>query len=101
MFANTPSPPYYAVIFTSKRTYGDHGYGEISDHILDIVKNQPGFLGLESVRSEIGITVSYWKDIESIKAWSENVEHQKAKDLGKSIWYKDYRVRICKVEKEY
>ncbi len=101
MFAKTPTPPYYAVIFTSKRTEGDQGYGKMSDHIVELAKKQAGFLGFESARNEIGITVSYWKDLESIKAWSENEGHMEAKGLGKSRWYEDYRIRICKVEKEY
>lgn len=97
----TPDPPYYAVIFTSKRTEGDLGYSEMSDKIETLVKNQPGFLGMESARNEIGITVCYWKDMESIRLWSANMEHGKAKLLGKEKWYQSYRVRISKVEFEY
>lgn len=97
----TPKPPYYAVIFTSKRTEGDLGYNEMSDRIEEIVKNQPGFLGMESARNEIGITVSYWKDLESIRLWSGNSEHQLAKKNGIEKWYHAYRVRISKVEFEY
>lgn len=97
----TPKPPYYAVIFTSKRTAGDLGYNEMSDRIEALVKNQPGFLGMESARNEIGITVCYWKDMESIRQWSENQEHQAAKKAGIEKWYEAYRVRISKVEFEY
>lgn len=77
--AQTPAPPYYAVIFTSKRTELDQGYNEMSDRIEALVKDQPGFLGMESARNELGITVCYWKDMASIKSWSENVEHREAK----------------------
>lgn len=97
----TPPPPYYAAIFTSKRTTGDLGYNEMSNLIEALVKNQPGFLGMESARNEIGITVSYWKDMESIRLWSENQKHQEAKQFGKEKWYEAYRVRISKVELEY
>lgn len=101
MYANTPKPPYYAVIFTSKRTDGDNGYNDMSDKIEALVKKQPGYLGMESARDDIGITVCYWSDLESIEKWSKNEEHRKAKDKGRSAWYKNYKVRISKVEIEY
>ena len=99
--AQTPPPPYYAVIFTSIKNTGDKGYSEMSNRIEALVKNQPGFLGMESARNELGITVCYWKDMASIKKWSENIEHQKAKKQGQEKWYASYRVRISKVEIEY
>ena len=101
MFANTPKPPYYAVIFTSVRSEGDKGYKDMSDKIEALVKEQPGFLGMESARNELGITVCYWQDMESIMKWSENLDHTEAKNKGKALWYDSYRVRISKVEVEY
>lgn len=101
MFANTPQPPYYAVIFTSLRTEGDNGYNKMSDKIEALVKEQPGYLGMETARNEIGITVCFWKDMDSIKEWSKNLKHQEAKNKGRSLWYDDYKVRISKVEIEY
>ena len=99
--AKTPAPPYYAVIFTSKRSDGDQGYNKMSERMEDLVKDQPGFLGMESARNELGITVCYWKDMASIKNWSQNLEHQEAKRKGQEKWYASYRVRISKVEFEY
>ncbi|MCB1755624.1 MAG: antibiotic biosynthesis monooxygenase [Gammaproteobacteria bacterium] len=99
--ANTPKPPYYAVIFTSHRTDGDHGYGEMASRMVELASTQPGFLGLESAREDVGITVSYWSDLDSIKAWKKNAEHQAAQKKGREEWYSKYRVRISKVEREY
>jgi heme-degrading monooxygenase HmoA len=99
--AQTPTPPYYAVIFTSKRTARDQDYNKMSDRMEALVKNQPGYLGMESARNELGITVCYWKDMASIQSWSENLEHQEAKKQGQEKWYESYRVRISKVEFEY
>lgn len=101
MYADTPKPPYYAVIFTSKLKDSPDGYDQMSDHIEDMIKDQDGYLGMESARNEIGITVCYWKDIDSIKKWSENLDHKIAKEKGKAKWYDSYRVRISKVEIEY
>ena len=101
VIANTPTPPYYAVIFTSLRTKGDQGYGEMADRMVELAQQQPGFLGIESAREEVGITVSYWADIASIKRWKADSEHLAAQKLGRSTWYADFKVRIAKVERDY
>ena len=101
LIANTPRPPYYAVIFTSVRTEGDNGYRKIADRMLQLASRQTGFLGVESVREEMGITVSYWSDLDSIKQWKENIEHRDAQKRGREKWYSSFRVRILKVEREY
>ena len=98
--ANTPEPPYYAVIFTSIRTNGDNGYGEAAKQMLDLASNQPGFLGFETARQEIGISVSYWTSLAAIKAWKENAEHRAIQEKARE-WYSSFRVRVCMVEKEY
>lgn len=95
------SKPYYAVIFTSKRTENSDGYSQMSDWMGELATKQPGFLGIDSAQSEIGITVSYWESLEAIKAWKENSDHLKAQEKGKKQWYSNYSVRIAKVEREY
>ncbi|WCN10876.1 antibiotic biosynthesis monooxygenase family protein [Marinomonas mediterranea] len=101
LIANTPKPPYYAVIFTSLRTEEESGYGQMADRMLELASKQTGFLGVESAREEVGITVSYWSDLESIKQWKANVEHQKAQKLGHEKWYSSFKTRISKVERDY
>ena len=101
MIAKTPKPPYYAVIFTSTRTDGDRGYSKMADYMLDLAQQQEGFLGIESAREALGLTVSYWRDLESIKSWKENSEHLIAQEKGREEWYKSYKTRIAKVERDY
>ncbi len=101
MISKTPVPPYYAVIFTSLRTDGDHGYDKTANRMVELVQKQKGFLGLETARSEIGITVSYWKTLEAIQEWKNNLEHLTAQKNGKEKWYAAYKIRICKVERDY
>lgn len=101
MISKTPPPPYYAVIFTSSRTDGDGGYSQMADKIVELAAKQEGFLGIESAREEIGITVSYWKDLDSIKNWKNNVDHLEAQEKGKMDWYASFKVRIAKVERDY
>ena len=96
-----PKPPYYAVIFTSVRTNKDEGYSEMAKRMVDLARQQEGYLGHESAREEIGITVSYWRDPESVRKWKEHAEHILAREKGRSDWYKWFRVRIAKVEHDY
>jgi len=101
MIAQTPAPPYYAVIFTSLRTDGDNGYAEMAQKMEELAKLQPGYLGFEAAREEIGVSVSYWSSLEAIKNWKANMEHMEAQNLGKKKWYEHYKVRICRVERDY
>lgn len=98
--AATPEPPYYAVIFTSLRTEGDQGYAETARRMMELARLQPGFLGVESARDGLGITVSYWTSLDAIRAWKEHAEHRLAQQRGRD-WYAAFRVRVCRVEREY
>ena len=98
--AKTPKPPYYAVIFTSIRADDDPAYGDTAKRMVALASQQPGFLGFETARQEIGISVSYWTSLEAIQAWKEHLEHRAAQKRAKE-WYRNFRVRVCRVEKEY
>ena len=101
LIAKTPKPPYYAVLFTSVRTEIDDGYADMAVRMLDLAKKQPGFLGVESVREQLGITVSYWTDLDSIRAWKHNLEHREAQKFGREKWYSVFKVRVAKVEQDH
>lgn len=103
MIVNTPPPPYYTVIFTSTRTEVDEGYTELNEELWEDAQKLDGFIGAESLRGEdgFGVTVLYFKDMETIGQWARYQKHIGAKELGKSKWYKDHRVRIARVEREY
>ena len=93
--------PYYAVIFTSRKKPDNNGYSETADHMEELARQQPGFIGIEHAQSEISITISYWESPEAIAAWKANVDHQEAQQRGRKDWYECYQVRVCKVEREY
>lgn len=102
MLAPTPDPPYTAVIFTSTRTDGDRGYAVMTQRMLELASQQPGYLGVEAARSDgIGITVSYWVDEAAAAAWKQVAEHLVAQERGREVWYSDYRVRIATVTRAY
>ena len=100
--AETPEPPYTAVIFTSTRTPGDNGYARMLDRMEDLAAEQPGYLGLESVKDGLsGITVSYWRDESDAAAWKQVAEHLVAQQRGQQVWYDAYRVRVATVGRDY
>ncbi|CRM15952.1 MULTISPECIES: antibiotic biosynthesis monooxygenase family protein [Pseudomonas] len=102
MIAKTPTPPYYAVIFSSLRTEGDQGYAQAATRMVELARAQPGFLGVESAREEgLGITVSYWSSEAAILAWKQQAEHRQVREQGRSLWYTAFQTRVCKVERDY
>ena len=101
MIAATPSPPYYAVIFTNLRTDIDEGYGEMAEEMVRLAELQPGYLGHESVRNGLGITISYWQSLEAIKNWKAHTDHFVAQKYGREKWYAAFKTRIALVERDY
>jgi heme-degrading monooxygenase HmoA len=99
--ATTPPPPYTAVIFTSLRTEGDNGYAAMATRMESLAREQPGYLGIESAREGFGITVSYWVDDAAARAWKEVAQHLVAQRRGRDAWYRDYRVRVATVTRDY
>jgi heme-degrading monooxygenase HmoA len=99
--AQTPRPPYYAVVFSSRRTAADaEGYAVMAARMEELARQQPGFLGIESVRDAngCGITVSYWESLEAVRTWGQHVEHRVAQEQGRERWYETFRLRVCRVE---
>lgn len=101
MIADTPSPPYYAVIFTSVKKDNPVGYAEMAEAMYALAAQQPGFLGVESARETVGITVSYWENPAAIHQWKQHADHLMAQKLGREQWYSAYKTRICRVERAY
>lgn len=111
-----PEPPYYAVIFVSRRpsspssspaavTPQDHSneYDQTATRMVQLAEGQPGFLGLDSARNPdgLGITVSYWSSLEAIAAWRQHAEHRLAQDRGNREWYLHYELHVARVERSY
>jgi len=102
--AQTPEPPYFAVIFTSLRTETDEsGYAAMAAEMDALARRQPGFLGVESTRGvdRLGITVSYWASEEAILAWKRVADHLGAQRIGRERWYANYTLRVARVERSY
>ncbi|WP_339708014.1 antibiotic biosynthesis monooxygenase [Algoriphagus aquimarinus] len=101
MIAVTPQPPYYAVIFTNIRTEIEEGYAATSLEMVRLAEDQEGYLGHESVRDGLDITISYWQNLEAIRNWKQQTDHLLAQRMGREKWYAAYKTRICLVERDY
>lgn len=101
MIVSHLKPPYYAVVFTTLLTDDLTDYIQTAERMEELAKEQEGYLGIESARNHVGITISYWKDLDAITKWKNNVEHTEARNRGREQWYSQYQLRICKVEREY
>jgi heme-degrading monooxygenase HmoA len=102
--ADTPRPPYVAVIFSSVRTAdGGEDDAVMADRMVELARTMPGFLGVESVRGAdgFGLTVSYWSDEEAVRRWQQHPEHLVAQRLGRDQWYSRFELRVCRVERAY
>ncbi|MEJ2578043.1 MAG: antibiotic biosynthesis monooxygenase [Kineosporiaceae bacterium] len=95
----TPAVPYLAVIFSSQLSDEPDGYAEAADRMVALATGQPGFLGVESARGPdgFGITISYWRDEESLTAWRAHLEHRMVQDRGRQEWYTRYNLRVAQV----
>ncbi len=93
--------PYYAVIFTNEQTLDTEGYAEMAETMEQLAQQQPGYLGIDHARDGVAITISYWKTLEDIAQWKQNLDHLQAQKMGRERWYQWYKTRICKVEREY
>ncbi|CAN5140825.1 antibiotic biosynthesis monooxygenase [soil metagenome] len=102
-FARLPAPPYFAVVFSSTRADADPAYNDTAARMEALAALQPGFLGIESCRDAdgFGITVSYWRSEQDILAWKRNAEHAAAREKGRTSWYKQFELRIARVERAY
>ena len=104
-FARLPEPPYWAVVFSSRRraTGADDGYGAAAQRMVDLAATYDGFLGIESARDAdgFGITVSYWTSEAAIRAWRDDAEHTHPRHTGRADWYDHYELRVARVERTY
>lgn len=94
----------YAVIFVSLRTDREQdSYGATADRMVELAAQQPGYIGVRSARGAdgVGITVSYWRNLDDIASWRAEAEHSLARQHGRERWYENYELQIAKIERAY
>ncbi|MCJ8313375.1 MAG: hypothetical protein MJK11_10465 [Pseudomonadales bacterium] len=47
------------------------------------------------------IAISYWPDLESIKNWKQDPDHQQAKKNGLGNWYESCDIEVVEVLRKY
>jgi heme-degrading monooxygenase HmoA len=100
MIADTPQPPFFAVIFSSVLNPDREGYTDMAARMEDLARTVDGFPGLESARDTMGITVSNWSSMEAINRWKSDREHREAQRLGIEAWYEAFKIRVARVERD-
>lgn len=99
---NDDADCYYAVIFTAEMTQDLEGYEDMARKMRKLVEKQPGYIAMHhSMEGRREVTISYWQNLESIKAWKQQPEHRAAQELGRSKWYANYSVQFAKIDKFY
>jgi len=96
--AKTPTPPYYAVIFTTIQSNEREGYADMNARMLELAQKEKGFLGIESTHGDIGLSITYWASLEDIARWKNHAEHKIAQAKGFEMWYQAFATRVAKVE---
>jgi heme-degrading monooxygenase HmoA len=96
-------PPYYVAVFTTVRTQEQTGYSETNARMEDLVKDVPGFLGMDHAQTPggLGITVGYFRDADALAEWRSNAEHRTAQKRGRAEWYRSYTLHVAKVERSH
>ncbi|MFE9825463.1 antibiotic biosynthesis monooxygenase family protein [Streptomyces sp. NPDC005791] len=96
-------PPYYVAVFTAVRTQEQSGYSETDARMEDLVKEVPGFLGMDHAQTPggLGITVGYFRDADALTEWRSNAEHRAAQKRGQTEWYQSYTLHVAKVERSH
>ena len=92
------------VIFTSERTDHDaDGYAAAAQAMEALASAQPGCCGFSSARGSdgLGITVSYWADDATARAWRDHPEHRAIRDAGRDRWYRRYEIAVAEIFRSY
>jgi len=99
--ADTPNPPYFAVIFTIIANDDAAEDIEMARRMNKLAHEQEGFIGMEAAGGKLGIMCSYWHSLNAIREWKKNSEHKLAQESGKSNAFSSFKVRICRVDRDY
>lgn len=96
-------PPYYVAVFATVRTGDQAGYSETNTRMEELVREVPGFLGMDHAQTPGGlsITVGYFRDADALTQWGCDPEHRAAQKRGRAEWYERYTLHVAKVERSH
>ena len=80
-------------------------YLAIAAGLKPILKHIDGFISIERFQSladpEKLLSLSFWRDEESIQQWRNVEMHRLAQKKGRTYVFKDYHLRIAEVVRDY
>ena len=88
------------VLFRSRLTpVAGEDYHQMSAEMVDTARGMPGFVDVKSFQAEDGerLTVVWWRDEETMRAWREHPRHREAQRLGRERWYQQFRLEVAEV----
>ena len=92
----------YAVILRVEINETDNAYFDIANRLRDLAIAKYGCSEFTSVADgNQEIAISYWENLEQIKAWKQDPEHAAAQREGRTKWYKSYKVQVMEIIREY
>ncbi len=96
----------FAVIFeVTPTSEGKEEYLEIASKLRGFLENRDGFISIERFQSIADegkvLSLSFWRDQESIEAWRNLMEHRFAQKQGKEALFHSYRIRVAEVVRDY
>ena len=74
-------------------------YTATSVEMLDRAKTYPGFVAMKSFKAEDGerLTVVWWEDEETLRAWRTHARHLVAQQSGRERWYEYYDMDVAEI----
>ena len=92
----------YAVIFRAHIRRLDEDYLEMAGQLRQLALDEYGCVEFTSVcEGNQEIAISYWSSLEQIQNWKQDQLHLTAQQLGRDRWYRDYRVEVVELIREY
>jgi heme-degrading monooxygenase HmoA len=96
----------YAVIFEVEIAVGKKDqYLNIATKLKEQLIKMEGFISIERFESLINegklLSLSFWEDENSLLKWKKNIDHMAAQKKGRESIFKDYRIRVAEIKKDY
>src|SRR4051794_23312272 len=80
-------------------------YLDIAASLRPVLTQIDGFISVERFESltEPGklLSLSFWRDEQAVKAWRQVAEHRMAQAKGRGGVFRDYRLRVAAVDRDY
>ena len=97
----------YAVIFEvqPKTELATQDYFDLAAELRPELEAIDGFISVERFSSLSDkrkfLSISFWRDEEALKQWREHHQHRQAQQKGRGEIFKDYRIIVAKVIRDY